>query len=177
MNMVNITDLKEKYKPIEKLSESVYIVRWNLHQVVDKVKNEETGEEKEVTSDVLASWTEEIVYGKPSIETIKQLITEWYNKQTDYNILIGFKWRGMEVWLSQENQFNYKAAYDLAIQTNGESFPVKFKFGTVDNPIYHSFTTLDELTDFYTKALRFVNDTLEEGWNKKDSIDYNVYKI
>jgi hypothetical protein len=40
----------------------------------------------------------------------------------------------MPVWLSTENQFNYKAAFDLATQTGGKSLPVTFKFGSTNNP-------------------------------------------
>ena len=40
----------------------------------------------------------------------------------------------MPVWLSSENQFNYKAAYDLAVQTGGATLPVTFKFGTDEVP-------------------------------------------
>ena len=42
-------------------------------------------------------------------------------------------------------------AYDLAVQTNGVSLPVTFKFGDNDNPVYYKFTTLEELTDFINK--------------------------
>jgi hypothetical protein len=59
----------------------------------------------------------------------------------------------MPVWLSSENQFNYKAAYDLAVQTGGATLPVTFKFGTDEVPQYREFVTLEELTDFYTKAM------------------------
>ena len=30
----------------------------------------------------------------------------------------------MNIWLSSENQFNYKVAYDLALQTNGANLPI-----------------------------------------------------
>ena len=57
------------------------------------------------------------------------------------------------------------------------SLPVTFKFGDNDNPVYYKFTTLEELTDFYTKALQYINTTLKEGWNKKDSIDWSLYNL
>ena len=41
------------------------------------------------------------------------------NDERDEKIVSGFVWRDMQVWLSSENQFNYKAAYDLAVQTKG----------------------------------------------------------
>ena len=77
-----------------------------------------------------ASYMEEGFIGKPGPDTIKSVITGWYNDQTDREILSGFVYEEMPVWLSGENQFNYKAAYDLAVQTGGATLPVTFKFGT-----------------------------------------------
>lgn len=114
---------------------------------------------------------------KPSVEEIKELITNYYNEQINAKILQGFVWNDTPVWLSTENQFNYKAAYDLAVQTNGASLPVTFKFGTDETPVYYVFTDIAKLQDFYTKAMKFVQDTLAEGWETKDSINYNLYAL
>lgn len=56
---------------------------------------------------------------KPTLEIIKDIILDVENLKVDAKILEGFEWNGMKVWLSSENQFNYKAAYDIAIQTGG----------------------------------------------------------
>lgn len=98
-------------------------------------------------------------------------IREKINERTDVRILSGFRWNGIAVWLSSENQFNYKAAYDLAQQTGGASLPVTFKFGTDDAPVYHTFEALKDLRDFYTAALAFVQRCLSEGWAEKDTIN------
>ena len=113
---------------------------------------------------------------KPSLSEIKTIVLNGYNEITDQAILSGFTWRDMPVWLSTENQFNYKAAYDLAVQTNGASLPTVFKFGDAENPIYYKFDTLDELQDFYLKAMQYINEQLAIGWAKKDSIDWSVYE-
>ena len=63
---------------------------------------------------------------KPTDEEIRTLVMSWYNSQTDAAILSGFAYNGAPVWLSTENQYNYKAAYDLAVQTGGETLPVTF---------------------------------------------------
>lgn len=99
------------------------------------------------------------------------------NEDIDMKILSGFEWNGMAVWLSSENQFNYKAAYDLAVQTGGANLPVMFKFGTTENPVYHTFESVDELTQFYVSAMSYINMTLNEGWRMKDSINWDAYKI
>lgn len=78
--------------------------------------------------------------------------------------------------LSGENQFNYKSAYDLAVQTGGGTLPVTFKFGTDMEPVYRTFETLEELTDFYTKAMRHIQNALADGWEKKDAFDINLYR-
>jgi hypothetical protein len=114
---------------------------------------------------------------KPTLENIKKIILDWYNKDIDKKIMSGFVWKDMQVWLSSENQFNYKAAYDLAVQTNGANLPIKFKFGSTEDPIYYTFESIGDLQDFYISAINFINTTLNEGWNKKDSINWEDYKI
>jgi len=82
----------------------------------------------------------------------------------------------MPVWLSTENQFNYKAAYDLAVMSQGQSLPVTFKFGATESPVYYTFETLDDISDFYISAMAYINTTLAEGWKLKDGIDWSVYE-
>lgn len=115
--------------------------------------------------------------GKPSFETIKEDITTFYNQQVDSKILSGFKWKDMTVWLSTENQFNYKAIYDLAVQTSGTTLPITFKFGTDTEPIYYTFKELSDLADFYTQVLTYIQTTLSEGWTVKDKITEEDYKL
>lgn len=136
-------------------------VRWNIT-------------EKE---DGSSDWYEQDYDHKPTLEEIRDTIVKFHNGQVDAKILSGFSWKDMPVWLSSENQFNYKASFDLAVQTNGQNLPVRFKFGTDKEPKYYDFKTVDELSDFYTSAIKFINDTLQAGWAEKDSIDFSVYSI
>lgn len=137
--------------------------RWNVQQVTRD--NVNLYEYDEVESNY-----------KLSIDEIKQLILESINKDTDNKILSGFTWNGMQVWLSTENQFNYKTAYDYAIQGGIGSLPITFKFGTVDTPIYYQFLTIEDLQDFYSSVINYIQNTLSEGWIKKDSYDFSVYE-
>jgi len=114
---------------------------------------------------------------KPTADEVKAVVMDWYNSRINSEILSGFKYEGNTVWLSQENQFNYKAAYDFAIQTNGVTLPVTFKFGDSDNPVYRKFESLQELFDFYTAVMSYIQNTLEAGWKKKDGFDFSVYKL
>lgn len=108
---------------------------------------------------------------KPSLADIRAIIKETINNETDRRILEGFVWKDMPVWLSTENQFNYKAAYDLAVQTNGATLPVRFKFGTDEAPVYYTFESIEDFSNFYTLAMVHINTVLNEGWAEKDLAD------
>lgn len=115
---------------------------------------------------------------KPTLAELKQDISELVNAETDAKILNGFVWNDKPVYLSTENQINFKAAYDIARDTAGASLPVKFKLGEAADgtAIYHTFKKLESLQDFVVKAMSFVVATLNEGWEKKD-IDYSIFEI
>lgn len=113
---------------------------------------------------------------KPEKEELTKLITDEINARTSRKIIEGLTWNGIPVWLSTENQFNYKASYDLAVQTGGANLPVRFKFGTDKEPVYHDFTSVEELRDFYTGAMVFINKTLRKGWEQKDNINIDTYR-
>ena len=138
-----------------------------------RVRCDYVSEDKEKDS---VSFVEKDFSHKPTIEEVKDFVLGVENAKIDERILGGFIWKDMPVWLSSENQFNYKAAFDLAVQTNGASLPVTFKFGTTKEPIYHEFTTVVELTDFYTQAMAHVNSVLADGWAKKDALDWSEYE-
>lgn len=130
--------------------------------------NHETDEEGNST------FLSETFEHKPSLSEVKEVILAWYNAAIDNQILSGFVWKDMPVWLSIENQFNYKAAYDIAVQSNGKVLPT-FKFGTTENPVYYKFTDMEDLQDFYLEGMTYVNETLAKGWAEKDAIDWEEY--
>ena len=168
--MLRITYLKSKYVPLSKMASG----RWKIHFGFEPYY--EVDEEGNKTETQLGTWTEALVPFKPSLEQLKKLILDAINKEVDEKILSGFVWKDMPVWLSTENQFNYKAAYDLAVMSSGQSLPVMFKFGTTENPVYYHFSTLEDISDFYVSAMAYINTTLAEGWQKKDAIDWSVYE-
>ena len=129
----------------------------------------------EAKEDGSASYMEEDFNHKPSVNEVREVVLDWYNADIDAKIISGFKWQGKSVWLSTENQFNYKAAYDLAVQTGGQNLPVTFKLGTDEEPVYHEFKDTSELTDFYTKAIAYIQEVLARGWKEKDSFDFSKY--
>lgn len=137
--------------------------KWRVRWDVQPMKNE------------AASYMEAEFSKRPTDEEIKNTVIGWYNNRIEADILKGFTYDGALVWLSTENQINYKSAYDLAVQTNGKNLPVMFKFGNEEKPVYKTFETLDELTDFYTKAMAHIQSVLQHGWKDKDSFNLEKY--
>lgn len=152
---------KEYYKPLTINEDGTYLLMWH-YQAID----ENSG-----------TWIEDLYFEKPSLQNVQNSIIDSINADIDEKILSGFVWNDMQVWLSSENQFNYKAAFDLAIQTQGANLPLRFKFGSKLKPSYHTFNTVEELQEFYVDAMTYVNTCLEIGWNEKDSINWDEYNI
>lgn len=123
-------------------------------------------------------YAEVLLDAKPSLEAIKDVVLTWHNLQVDKAILCGFKWRDMPIWLNAENQLNYKATFDLVMQFQGGrgTLPVTFKFGHDGESVYHEFTSVDELADFYLSSVAYVKGVLAQGWAKKDAIDWSIYE-
>lgn len=121
---------------------------------------------------------------KPSLVEIKDLVVKHYNTECDKEIVSGCRFENELVWLSQENQFNYKAAFDRALQKEstlkeGEKnplLPVIFKVGDEYNPVYKVFNTIDDLGDFIDLTLNHVLTTLGKYWEIKNTIDWTKYE-
>lgn len=116
---------------------------------------------------------------KPEEVELRADINTLINSITDNSILTGFVWNGKPVWLSQENQMNFKGAHDLAVQTEGAILPVKFKLGedADGKPVYHTFTKVEVMQDFVMKIFAHINKCTNEGWVVKDGIDYSKFGI
>lgn len=108
---------------------------------------------------------------RPTASEVLKVITDHVDSLTDQKILTGYRWQGKNVYLSSENQFNFKAAYDVAVQTEGVQLPIKFKLGEDAEglPMYHTFNSMNAFTDFYTGAISFIQQTLAAGWEEKDA--------
>ena len=77
-----------------------------------------------------ATYMEEEFDHRPTEDEIRSTVITWHNRETDKDILSGFTYENVPVWLSSENQFNYKASYDIAVKTSGQNLPVTYKLGT-----------------------------------------------
>lgn len=148
-----------------------WAVRWDIQNNTGTTENGE--------AETGINYMEYVFEHKPDISEIKYLINEWVNQKTNKIILSGFEWVGNPVWLSVENQINYKSAYVLASinEISGLVLPVKFKFGTEDNPVYYEFTTKDELQLFYAAMVEYIQNSLKKGWDEKNTFDYKPYDI
>ncbi len=127
--------------------------------------------------DGAASYEEAEFDHRPQMDEVLEVLRNWYNAKTEGLIRTGFVWEKIPVWLSVENQVNYKAAFDLAVQTEGANLPVVFKFGTDEKPVYRTFATTDDLRDFYTAMVSYIQTTLEAGWKEKEAIDVGKYNV
>jgi hypothetical protein len=167
---MEVKNKKKYFKPYNKVNNKHVTIMWDYKPIM---KINAKGEEIESP---LATWQEYTFNHIPTLAEIKSVIIDYYNHLIDEEILTGFVWKDMNIWLSTENQFNYKVAYDLALQTNGASLPVVFKFDNKNEVVYHEFNTLDEITDFYLNCIKFVQTTLMNGWKQKDEINWDFFK-
>lgn len=142
--------------------------------------------------DNCGSWYEIIFYKNSeydvNLQTIKDAIINDINTQTDEKILNGYEWtilhgndagKTVKVWLSAENQNNFKAFHDAVKEYPGiDAFPVTYKLAEDENgnPIYETFQTMGELSQFYLGIVSYIKQTISEGWARKDSIDWSAYE-
>lgn len=125
--------------------------------------------------DGAAEWTECDFAHKPTADEIRQAITDHINTAADKAILTGFTYEGAPVWLSQDNQRNYLSALTLAMQTQGATLPVTFKFGTDTEPVYRTFAAMSDLAAFCAAMAAHIQSVLSSAWSAKDAIDLSVF--
>lgn len=96
--MARIETLNTSIKLVERReSDGYWVVRWDFKPKLDSEGNE-TG----------IYWYEEEAFNWiPTIEDVQTAIIKWCNEQTDAVIKHGFKWKGINVLLTEENKFNF----------------------------------------------------------------------
>ena len=123
---------------------------------------------------------------KPTLQQVKDAIIADIDSRTDERILNGFPWQilhgeqqgeTVNVWLSAENQRNFSEAQRVAVMTAGHNLPLTVKVSELPNktPVYDSFETVEELTEFYLSGVAFIDQCLKAGWQEKDGIDWTPY--
>lgn len=123
-----------------------------------------------------------------NFQNVKNAIVTDINAQTDEKILNGYEWtilhgndagKTVKVWLSAENQNNFKAFHDAVKEYPGiDAFPVTYKLAEDENgnPIYETFENMGALSQFYLGIVSYIKQTISEGWARKDSIDWSAYE-
>ena len=142
-------------------------------------------------SDDIYEWQEVSFYKKQknsiSLHEVKEAIIADINAQTDGRVLEGYEWtvlhgpqqgQTVKVWLSDENQTNFKAKHDRALQKpDSVTWPITYKVGEADGqPVYELFADIDELTAFVYGAQDYIEAQLGIGWQEKDGIDWTPYE-
>lgn len=130
-----------------------------------------------------------------SVDDVRDAILADIDSRTDDAILCGYQWtilhgdtdkpegerrvsETVSVWLSMENQENFKEAHRLAGSDESKVIPVKFKISEDEGKkaVYETFESFGELDAFYLGAFAFIKQTLDAGWAEKDSIDWKPYE-
>ena len=164
--------IKREFAPVVMHPEGYgYFIMWDY-----KPAMEDDGNGNMIEADHGTCCCVHAPYRKPTIGLVKYLINDYYNEKTNRKIFEGFKWEGKTVYLSNENQFNYKALYDIALQTDGASLPAKIKLGSDETPDYVEFKTVESFQQFYFACVAWINGCVNDGWVKKDSVDYSVFE-
>ncbi len=115
-----------------------------------------------------AEWYEHDFDHRPTADEIRALFVGLVNEKVQQSILTGMTYEGMPVWLSEENQLNFRST---------PTVPVRFKLGENPDgtPVYHTFTTQKELTAFNKAVADHIATCLNEGWTEKDAFDVEPY--
>lgn len=123
----------------------------------------------------------------PTKEEVHDVLIAHIDACTDEKILTGWRWQILhgedagkiaKVWLSAENQTNYKSCHD-AVHDYPElvEFPIRYKVGEDSDrkALYENFENLQELAQFYLGGTAYIRATLTAGWIEKDGLDMTVF--
>ncbi len=115
-----------------------------------------------------AEWMEQDFDHRPTADEITELYASMVDDEVQREIVTGFIYNGNPVWLSTENQMNFRSA---------PTVPVRFKLGEDGEgcPVYHTFTTQKELTAFNKAVADHIAACLNDGWTRKDAFDVEPY--
>lgn len=163
--MEKIYGIEKRNDKIVRFTTGKVILFWGFFNEIDKNNN------------IIHYQYQHTFYTNPSNKDIVKFLIDFIDENTNNKILTGYVWKNINVYLSTENQFNFKAAYDLAIQTEGESLPITFKLGEDENniPQYYTFNDMETFNEFYINAILFIQETLKKGWDEKDLV-LNTFK-
>ena len=120
---------------------------------------------------------------RPALGDVRDAIIAHIDAETDEKILTGYQWTVLHgehagqtvyVWLSKENQDNFKAKHDAAIiYPDRVTFPFSYKISedADHKAIYETFQNIGELATFYLGGLAYIDQCYGAGWVEKDAVD------
>lgn len=111
--------------------------------------------------------------GKPTQETVSDDVLSELNSECEKEIREGFRYNEYSVWLSLENQQNYKMLYDYLNNCGTEQTKVKL-YDAQGNGVYMEFD-VKEYQPFYFAIIEYINATLSKYWDIKDNIVLQEY--
>lgn len=123
----------------------------------------------------------------PDSVELKSAISEQYDKLIKNKILYGFYYYKLipgtdnredkfwRIYLSQENQMNLWNNYIMAKNLNGINLPYTVKCGDGFNIEYLEINTIEEFEDLLLEMSKFITKCQKDGWQEKDSIDFNLF--
>ncbi|MGN0235842.1 MAG: hypothetical protein ACI4BD_05990 [Paludibacteraceae bacterium] len=158
--------LDSSYSHIKKKN-GVVIVSYGKESVVD------TESENDTSNEDVVGFYQTSYRGVPSVSTILKDITEDINSRAQHEILYGFCYEGVPVYLSVENQLNFSSAYNGALLNDTYS-PITLRLST-DN--YKTFDSIDELKMFVLEYTKYIQSVLQKYWEIKDAIEKEDYTI
>ena len=103
-----------------------------------------------------------------TLADVKKAVIDDINARVKNAIISGFVFNEKPVWLSEENQLNFAQAVA----------PVAMKVGEQENgtPVYISFETQADVTEFVNACIAWKMNCLSAGWAEKDAIDWTPYE-
>lgn len=112
---------------------------------------------------------------KPTLSEVRELVVSTIDNTTHEKIVNGLVWNGESIYLSIENQLNFAAIE----RSQSIPFPLTLKINELADgtPVYHTFENTDDYTAFYQAVTMHITETLQNGWEEKDSIDLSFYNM